>query len=510
MKKIAVLFLLISFSMTASADVSHSIQTGVDQVKINSTIKLSCDLSGPNCPVNKWQLKWQLPEGAKTIAVKDSIGEIEDYKVSDNTLSITTNSGDRRSSETVKIQMRIDRDAKEVYRGLYKREFSLAGFKGEKNTGTLKSPDLLSGWTSHGFDTAYGSESLNFSGEGSLALRIKFGEGEETPYYEFFGSNPAENTSLAYEVSVGMTGLVQQFERFPVASMDSEYFESSVAEWSAGEYVGGSIKIREDLEESEYVPVLAHEVVHGLNDRQLNWDQTKSSYMEEGTGKYVEFLLERKMKGMGRVGELFGDEVTYREEREDGNYKITIPSSGDRDRLWEYYQNDRDFMKTWTPMSSEDTRDFGYAYSELIVRNYVANDQGSLKDVYREVEVDKPIESVETKWNLYRQFMDMTPCKYPDRERFNQCLENVNDYNYQVYRAENIDRSSRSITINQIELPNRTSQRGSIGLEIFSGNSSSMSNDSAEVQKTLKYGFEMFRDFAEFLTRLFESMSTNM
>jgi hypothetical protein len=456
MRKLLPILLMIMAVTMAAGQVSHQIHAGVDEARINSTVKLSCERESSNCPVNRWRLTWNLPEDAEVVSIEDSLGEIEDYETEGSQVSITTNSGDSRTSETVKIRMKIDRDAEEIYDGLYKRSFSLAGFKGEDAFGSLRNDNLLSGWTSHGFETAYSDEYLNFTGTGSVSIRTKFGEGQETEYYEFFGGEPPQDTDLAYEVSVGTTGIVQGFKRFPVASMDSKTFNDTVAEWSAGEYIGGSIKIREDLEKDDFLPVLAHETVHGLNDRYMNWDRTKSSYIEEGTGKYVEYLMKRKLEGPSRVGNLFGEPVKYEEERNGKDYIITLPSSGSKERLWEYYQQDRDYMKTWNPMDYPERRDFGYAYSQLIIRNYVARMDGSMSDIYTRVDPEETLESAEEKWGLYGSFMDMTPCKYDDRDRFNECLDEINEYEYRVLRATEIDRGASSISVEQIKVPNRT------------------------------------------------------
>jgi hypothetical protein len=439
------------------------------------------------------------------ISIEDSLGEVEDYEKNGNEVSITTNSGDRRTSETVRISLRIDREAEEIYQGLYQRSFSLAGFSGEKTTGSLRNDNLLSGWTSHGFDTAYSDEYLNFTGEGSVSIRTKFGEGQETKYYEFFGGKPPENTELAYEVSVGTTGNLQGFERFPVASMGSRTFNETVAKWSSGEYTGGSIKIRENLEKNDFLAVLAHETVHGLNDREFNWDRTRSSYIEEGTGKYVEFLMRMKFYNDGVTdrppSELFGKEKRYDPDESDDVY-YTIPSSGEKERLWEYYQQDQEFMKTWNPMDSSGTRDFGYAYSQLIIRNYIARMDGSMSDIYREVRPGQKIESAEEKWMLYGQIMDMEPCKYESRERFEECLETINKYDYEVLRATEIDRESSSIRFTQIEVPNRT-QENEGGLIPDFGKEGGVSNES---NRTSTSRYRDFKVSFRWLQRLFENI----
>ena len=458
---VSIIVLAISFTVPeASAQTQYSIDSGMDDVEINTTVTLQCDEDSRNCPVNSWSLpNWYLPEDTVVENIRDTKGEIDDYTINGNTLSLETNEGEKRRTETVKIQFRIERPPEKVYRGLRKREFSLPGFTGKTTQGTVRTDNLISGRTSYGFETAYGDDRLNFTGSGPVNVRLKSGEGNETEYFEFFGKVPQEDRSLAYEVPVAMTGQVQNFRRFPVAVMDSKSFNESVGLWSAGEYVGGSIKIRDDLEE-DFTPILAHEVVHGLNDRVLNWDQTSSSYIDEGTGKYVEYLLKRRAEGSDRVRELFGSEVTYIIERDGKRYRVRLPSQGDRERLWNYYRNDEDFLKEWSPMNFPEERTFGYAYSELIIRNYVANTNGSMKDVYL-IDPGKKINSNEEKWSLYSKNLDLRPCDYPSRERFDQCLDKINDYEYELYRATNIERGENRIEVEDVPIKASPEKDGS-------------------------------------------------
>lgn len=456
---VLILFALAFTVPQASAETYYSIDSGMEEVNINASLQLTCNDNSENCPVNRWTVpNWPLPEDTVLEGISDSQGEIEDYSISSDTLSFETNKGDKRRKETVRIQFRIERPPENVYRGLVKREFSLPGFNGRETRGTVQMDDLISGRTSYGFETAYGNDRFNFSGKGPLQIRLKSGKGEETEYFEFFGETPEDDQSLAYEVPVAMTGQVQKFKRFPVAVMDSKSFNESVGLWSAGEYVGGSIRIRSDLEE-DFTPILAHEVVHGLNDRVLNWDQTSSSYIDEGAGKYVEYLLKRRAEGSDRVRELFGSEVTYRIERDEQRYRVRVPSQGDRERLWNYYRNDEDFMKEWRPQNFPDERTFGYAYSELIIRNHIVHSNGSLKDIYI-VDPGKKINSNEEKWSLYSEELDLKPCDYESRERFDRCLDEVNNYDYRIYRASNIDRSEKKISVEDIPVEASPEQDG--------------------------------------------------
>ncbi len=469
MRKLTVLLALLFFSSLAAGAIQHEIHADEEKALINTTVQLDCDPDSGNCPVNYWTLSWSKPSGAEVLSIRDSLGEVEDYTVSGDEIQITTNSGRKRTNETVEIKMLMDGEAEEVHAGLYKRTFSLPGFKDSRTTGFIEAPELVSGRVSFGFESSFVDDRLKFRGRGPANIRIKTGSGYETRYFSFFGDE-VDDAEIAYEVPVGTLGIVQSFERFPVAVMDNSTYNRKVNLWSAGEYVSGAIQIRspETIDE-EFLPVLAHEVVHGLNDRELNWDQTRSSYFDEGTAKYIEFLVKRKLYSDGKIesrpAELFGDEVKYTKKENGKRYIYTVPSEGDRERLWSYYQNDRDFMKSWNAIdSSPENRGFGYAYSQLVVRNYIANG-GELSQLYRDISVGREVSDKDEKWEIYSRHLDMTPCKTEDRERFESCLEDINDYSYPVYSASpSPDREK--LDIKRLQVPNRTEQ---LSRSIFKG-----------------------------------------
>ncbi|MFB6115125.1 MAG: hypothetical protein ABEK04_02450, partial [Candidatus Nanohalobium sp.] len=147
-----------------------------EAIDMNTTVKLDCE---GDCPTN-WQLSWTLPKDAQVLGVVNEGRELEDYKVESGGLVVTSYSDGRTDPETFKIEMRIDREAEEIYDGLYKREFSLRSFRGAKTTGVAHVEDFLSGWTGFGVKTSITDNNLTFRSEGPLNLRVKFGEGHET------------------------------------------------------------------------------------------------------------------------------------------------------------------------------------------------------------------------------------------------------------------------------------------------------------------------------------------
>lgn len=451
--KLAILTLLtLLLAGFASGEVFYEVKADDEEMKVNATVTLECD---SNCP----DLNWNIPQGAEVLSAQDGFGALE-YDKSGDEVSLKPN---RRRIENVTFDIRllVDREAEEIYDGLYKREVSLAGFSDTKTSGIVENENLLSGKAGFGFQTGFSEDEMRFRGQGPVYLRFKYGEGKETDYFSFFGDFD-EEAKQAYQIPVGTTGVYQEFERFPVAVMPDGVYNETVNRWSSGEYISGSMTIRDSLEE-DFEPVLAHEVVHGLNDRELKWDSTRSSYIDEGIAEHVESLVKRKQGE--RTRNLFGEEITYRKKVDGDVYRYTLPSKGAEERLWSYYSEGREFMKSWNAINSrKENRRFGYAYSELIIKNYIANMNGSVKEIYEDLEINSEVSDPEEKWSIYSSIFDMTPCKYESRQRFKECLDSVNNHEYPVYSGVP-QRGESVLQIEKKKVPNRTEfDQGNLGI----------------------------------------------
>lgn len=476
-------FLVTMFLAPAAADVQYRGVIGEDEVRMNTSIQLECD---DPCPVSRWNLAWSLPENAEITGIQDSLGEIDDYERTGSSVSITTNSGEPRRQETIKISMVVRDDAENVYEDLHYRRLSLPSLSGEETTGVFQVEDMISGWVGHRFESSFDGQELRIQGTGATNIRVNFGQGQETEFYEFFGDD-RDNSSEAYRIAVGTTGIVQQFPRFPVAVMPPGVYNETRPSWSAGEYTAGNIALRDNLEEN-YLPTLAHETVHGLNDRFLKWDQTRSSYLDEGVSEHAEYLMQKKLYRNQRVKtgtrQVFGEDEEYRVREDDGVYIYTRRSQGDKERLWEYYQQGGEIMKDWNPSRYPDYRDFGYAYSELLIKHHIVKNDETVRDLYSDIAPGRAIDSPEEKWDYLSQHMEMEPCNYDSRDRFDSCLEEVNSHDYAIYSASSIQRESSVLEFGEIEVPNRTR----------------VEQKNTETQDSSEYGFQDFiRGFVQYL-----------
>jgi len=74
-------------------------------------------------------------------------------------------------------------------------------------------------------------------------------------------------------------------------------------------------------------------------------------------------------------------------------------------------------------------------------------------------------ESYDTKWSFFSSHMDMEPCNYDSRERFEQCLDDINSFDYEINMADH-DYKQGELEIDRINLPNRTRESsGELGGE---------------------------------------------
>jgi len=477
MKKWSALVLLVLLLPIATAQVFYQTDVSEETVRTNLSLKINCETE---CPVSRWSLNMTVPREAEVIDVRSSRGDVESYSKIGDQITVKS-STPPRESEKITINYGLNERAKQVHEGLYTRILSLPAFPREKNSGQLKG-DIIHSSISSGFDLSTAEDSINFTGAGPSNIYLVLGDGYETKYYEFFGDEP-KNTSISYEIPVGVLGFSTGFERLPVAVMPSSKYNETINRWSAGQYTNATLTVRDNLDDN-LKPILAHETVHALNDHYFEWD-TRGSWFDEGVSKYIEYLTKKGLEGESRTREVFGEDKSYITNRGGSRYKHHLPSKGDKDVLWKYYQDDREFMKHWSPESNN--REFGYAYSELVIRNYIMRN-GSLKELYKNI--DTSIESDDKKWNVVSQHMDLTPCKYDSRDIFEECLERINEYDYPVYRAENVSNEHRSLKVERLEMEPAAHSTGK-----------GLLNDSGEFREDSSEG-SLFGMIEQFLLRL--------
>lgn len=419
-------------SSPAAGQVKHEIGLNKSTTVVNTTLGL-----GPSEEASIWALEWTVPKDADIISLKNKFNDTEITQRTGKEITLKS-SGPPRETDTVRIVYKVETNSENIYQNLSKSSVRLPGLGQKRTAGALTAENILSWRITRGFNAQNRDGTLKFEGSGPVNLRIKRGNGKQTENFVFFGPRP-ENTQAARDIAAGMTGLEPEFDRFPVATMPDPVYNTKVNRWSSGEYVGGKISLRSSVSEDVSKALLAHETVHGLNDRWMPWRETQSRYFDEGVAEFVEFLV-KEQETNRPTPEVFGNKTRYDENKSDRKYSV-VPPKGSNDRLWEYYQENRSFMREWTPFNS-DAREFGYAYSQLVIMKHAMNN--SLRSTYQDLGHDSEISDENAKWSYISQHMDLKPCERESKRKFEKCLERVNSHSYSV-RYEDGDGDSPKV-----------------------------------------------------------------
>lgn len=460
------LALAMSIGLVQANDVFYEINETSTYYNVSSTVQLECDADNPGCPTPRWSLSWNLPENSEVQTVKDQYGEVEEYQRVGNVLEVETNTGYRANNQTVEINYQVFDHREDMLEGLERRELNLPGYSDSKTSGIIDSENLISGTSSHDSKIMFEHEQISFETTGPISLRLNSGDGREIEGFSYFGDYEASKniSRLAMGSAVGVTHRKPVYNSLPVVVVEPRVYDYEVGGWSAGQYESGIVTLRGDLDE-RFASILTHETVHAINHEVLEWDNTGTAYIDEGLAEYAEFLVDKRLYREGKVdrapAEIFGESIEYTERQGGDIVRYTVPSNGDKEDLWDYYQQDEEFVKYWHP-NQEENREFGYAYSQLIIRNHI-KEGGSLDSLYEDLEsINEVIESEERKTEKLEEFMDLEPCKTQNRDQFESCLEGINDYEFDIVFAENIDDVSQneSLEVDSIELEERERSKG--------------------------------------------------
>lgn len=429
MRKIKVLLLFSSFFLllsSVSAFAEFSVKMDGDDAILNTTIGLESQRE-----VNYFRLSWQIPDNSKIISVRDTIGKIDTYEVSDGKISLKTNLGDRRKKETIFLRLRVEGVVDDTYAPLKTAYLSLPGFEGDEALASIKAEGLISGSHSPGFNASFLGDTMRLKGKGPLNFRVAFSEkGEKYEHFVIFDDYNLSMADEFYDYIVGVTGTKPLFERFPVIVLPDPEYEKRLNKWSSGQYrSGGLIFVKKSVMESnKNVSIVIHEATHGFNQQVLRWDRTSSRWFDEGVAKYMEYLVNRKF-GLPQA-EIFGERVYF---SEDGEEYYLEPRKNPEDLL-NYYKEGKDYMYEWS--RQESVREFGYAFSELFIRNYLRkNGYGALHDVYRSLKaINRKVSDLEEKRDVILDAMDtdLKPCYSKELDEIKSCLKEVHEQNPKV------------------------------------------------------------------------------
>ncbi len=436
-KKMLLLFLLFLL-ITATSQASIHYRIDIEEENIDKQVNIT--LTSEEY-VNLWKTSWNIPDNVSNLYLRDTKGEITDYDSYNNHVEFKTNTGELRTEEIVEIGYTVENAVERPSKELEKIELQLTGLAEEPTNIEINTPnDILGTYSSHGTEKDLWKNDVHFRGEGPVNTIVTWTskESEYNNYVNFGKQIDLSKPDELYPIVGEITGQNTSFRKLGVVVMPDTEFDEEFGENRAGVYQpGGIINIRESEVEKETFPSLViHETVHAYNQEPLKWSQTPASVVDEGTATYVEYLVNQKL-GVEQP-EMFGEEVEWTDKCKNNKEKsciYTLPPRGQPNHLWEYYQQEMDFMYDWNPsmhgfFDSDLTKsEFGYSYSQLLVREAVEESQEkSLEFIYEKMEgLEVAKTTNEYVKNLEEIFEnDLRPCYSDDRGLFEECLEDLN------------------------------------------------------------------------------------
>ena len=416
------------FVPSASATVLYNATVSGTDVLVDATIELYT--SEPGNKVNYWQTELSLPEKSKIISLADSQGVINDYTYANSLLMITTNKGAAREKEVLDLVFRIPSVVTTEFPPLSSMKLNFSGFADvnpekpdEQTFVEIRTPiRLVFADASYGFVTQSTEKIAQFSGSGAVGVTVWFGSGgTEYEHYLVFGNGDAAAADADFSLLETTLGIRLPGVKYPVIALSEENYNRKVNPWSVGQYRNGILFIRENQSTTPTgTATLLHETVHAVNGRLLRFVPGGVAWFDEGVAQYVEFLEKQKL-GVHQA-QLFGEKVTWAA----GNLVYTLAPRGKPNELWSYYQLNEDIMNKWTPETPA-TRTFGYALSELVIRESVLrNGPMILTNLYTSLPEGEMSSAVATTYLLSKLNTDLRPCDADTIDAMKSCLAAVN------------------------------------------------------------------------------------
>jgi hypothetical protein len=391
-------------------------------------------------PANHFLVTMPFYKEGTILSIRDSIGPIEDYTLSDGILTIRTNSSAKRRNEVINIETEISGLEKKRFADAIIAEFSLATEEKTKVAFRAYGKRIFGFDTGASFRGSIKDYELSVAGTGPLMARFVYSDkGREYGRFVLFNGSALSDEKIAstlekanelYFIVPAVLGIELDSNRFGVAVLRDEEYKEKINDYSEGVYItGGLIVIKEGVFDNDAVPVVLHELTHNFNAKIMNWNSSDASWFDEALAKFVEYIVNRQL-GL-RTANLFYGTRSY----SDAQYKYVIKPASDWHLLKEYYDKNESFMMEWDA-DIEGTRKFGYAFVELFLREYV-KEHGfdALHKALRELAEIKENVSDARRFSeivLEKLGTRLEPCKRDTSEEMLACIEALNKFNPEV------------------------------------------------------------------------------
>ncbi len=419
MRKVILVFLFLILIFPVNGEVIHNLYLEDNELFVNSTLILKSDNS-----LDYWNLEIMLPEKIEILGLKDELGKIS-YNFSENQLEFRTN---RRRAKTRIVNLIFKKNLEEES-GFKIIDLNLFGF--ENDTTTIISPTFPYFFIPNA-QVEYG-EKIKAKKRGAARVRIIFDGKKESEHY-FTNSNL--NLSLLenyYWVPEGITGLKIP-AKFGIVVLGEEY-NKRMEDWSGGSFEEGLIFIRENMSKNEKIATILHETTHGFNSFALDWDKTNISWFDEGVACYVTSVMSRLLNET--KPQIFGEEVKWKEERTIYSLKPNLKPED----LFDYYNKREKWVLSWYPGKYKENyrRNFGYAYSELFIREYLKENGSALHRVYqRLLNINKSIEAKDKRNKIILNIFEkeFKPCYSLNLKEIKNCTKELNKMSFEIPQVD--------------------------------------------------------------------------
>jgi hypothetical protein len=410
-----VLAYLLLISQAVSAEVIHSIYVKNDTILINSILILRSEN-----PIDYWNLSISLPPKSTLLNATDELGKV-DYSLKGNLVEIKTNA---KKSKVRILNISYEFYGMDKSQGLTYAQLNLFGFVNDTTYAQIypKIPYVFA----PNADTEYLNNETKAKTLGPMNVILAYGGNKESEHYFTNSDINLSEVEKIYPVIEGVTGLKVPV-KFGVSVLPEKEYLEDYKDWSAGTF-NGLIFAKESKNDNEVTATIIHETVHGFNQFALGWDMTNISWFDEGTASYITSIANRILGE--HQPELFGGNKVW----SDKTMVYSLRPKKTPEDLWEYYANNQEFMNYWSPQSDYD-REFGYAYSELFIRDYVKINGSALQKVYQNLLLIN--QTVYDKDKENKLFLDalgknFTPCYSTSIAEIKNCTNTLNKMSFQI------------------------------------------------------------------------------
>jgi hypothetical protein len=418
-KALTILALASAFFLILSpvslAEVIHSIHIENDSIQINSLLILRSDR-----PIDYWNLSISLPHKSTLLNATDELGKV-DYSLNGNMLEIKTNS---KKSNVRIINISYAFYGLNKTKGLTYAQLNLFGFVND-TTYAQVTPHIPYVFAPNS-QTQYLANETKAKTIGPMNIILTYGGEKESEHYFTNSDIDLSEVEKLYPLIEGVTGLNVPVKFGVVVLPEAEYLDN-YKDWSAGTF-NGLILAKGSKNKNEVTTTIIHETVHGFNQFVLGWDATNVSWFDEGTAAYITSAAYRVLGD--QQPELFGSDKIWR----DKNLIYTLRPKKTPEDLWDYYANNRNFMNYWSPQSDHE-REFGYAYSELFIREYVKGNGSALQKVYNSLlAINKTVYDKNEENKILFDILGrkFTQCYSTRLSQIKNCTKELNEMRFQI------------------------------------------------------------------------------